>query len=99
MRAYRDYCNRRGTRKGLKVDDIPCCPTRLPIIGPILFSLFIFSPFILPTSEADKNSEMVTDSMAQEVLLLPNDHSLPQVEITETQYARSQPVPVKNLKK
>ena len=40
---------------------------RMPIIGPILFSLFIFSPFILPTSDADKNVEL--DSTIEELLL------------------------------
>ena len=38
----------------------------MPIIGPILFSLFIFSPFILPTSDTDKKPELASDSIVDE---------------------------------
>jgi len=54
----------------------------MPIIGPILFSLFIFSPLILPTSDADKSPELVSDSTAKEPLL-PYDQPQPIPEISD----------------
>jgi len=75
MSAYKNYCNRRAAQKGLETEESHCCPSRMPIIGPILFSLFIFSPFILPTSEPDKITELASDSTVKEPLLPTNDSS------------------------
>lgn len=55
--SYKNYRTRRIARKGPKPDDIACCPTRIPIIGPILFSLLIFSPYFLPSSERDQSQD------------------------------------------
>lgn len=75
MLPYKKYCNRRAAQKGQETEETHCCPSRMPIIGPILFSLFIFSPFILPSSDTDKSSELETDSIAKESLL-PYDEPL-----------------------
>jgi len=73
MMAYKNYCNRRTAKKGLEAEESHCCPLRMPIIGPILFSLFIFGPFILPTSDTDKNPESISDSTVEEPLLAKDD--------------------------
>jgi hypothetical protein len=75
MNAYKKYCNRRAAQKEPETEQSHCCPSRMPIIGPILFSLFIFSPFILPTSEPDKLTELASDSTVEEPLLPTNDPS------------------------
>jgi len=69
MMAYKNYCNRRNSKKGQEAEESHCCPLRMPIIGPILFSLFILSPFILPNSDGDKNLELVSDPTVEEPLL------------------------------
>jgi len=51
----------------------------MPIIGPILFSLFIFSPLFLPTSDADKNPEISSDSIVEDTSL-PSEDSSPILE-------------------
>jgi len=61
MITYKNYCNRRTDRKGQEPNDIPCCPSRMPIIGPILFSLFIFSPYFLSSSNSEKSPNAVID--------------------------------------
>jgi len=73
MSAYKKYCHRRAVHKGPETEEIHCCPSRMPIIGPILFSLFIFSPFILPTSEPDKLTTLASDSTVEEPRLPTND--------------------------
>jgi hypothetical protein len=90
MMAYKNYCNRQSAKKGQEAEESHCCPSRMPIIGPILFSLFIFSPFILPTSDADKNLEIVSDPTVEEPLLT-KDSSLPIQEILDNDQQSSLP--------
>jgi hypothetical protein len=90
MMAYKNYYNRRTAKKGQEAEESHCCPSRMPIIGPILFSLFIFSPFILPTSEAEKSPELASDSTVEEPLL-PKDASLPILEIPDNDQHSSLP--------
>jgi len=66
MVTYKNYSQRRALRKVQETDDIPCCPTRIPIIGPILFSLIIFSPYFLPSSESQQTQHQ------EKVLLFPS---------------------------
>jgi hypothetical protein len=63
MMAYKNYCNRRTAKKGLEAEESHCCPLRMPIIGPILFSLFIFSPFLLPSSDSDNIPELASNPL------------------------------------
>ena len=88
--AYKNYCNRRNSKKGQEAEESHCCPSRMPIIGPILFSLFILSPFILPSSDADKNLEIASDPTVEEPLLA-NDSSLPIQEILDNDQQSSLP--------
>ncbi len=81
MTLYKNYCDRRIAQKKQELNDIPCCPTRIPIIGPLLFSLLIFSPFILSSSGVDSDSE-VTSNESIEERLLSNDQSFPILEIS-----------------
>jgi hypothetical protein len=91
MMAYKNYCNRRtAKKKGQDPEESHCCPLRMPIIGPILFSLFIFSPFILPTSDREKNLELVSDSTVEEPRLTKDD-SLPILEIPDNDQHSSLP--------
>ena len=80
--TYKNYCNRRTAKKGQKAEESQCCPLRIPIIGPILFSLFIFSPFILPTSDVDESPELVSNSIVEEPFP-PNDDAPPMLEIAD----------------
>jgi hypothetical protein len=90
MMAYKNYCNRRtAKKKGQDPEESHCCPLRMPIIGPILFSLFIFSPFILPTSDRE-NLELVSDSTVEEPRLTKDD-SLPILEIPDNDQHSSLP--------
>ncbi len=88
MTTYKNYCNRRSAQKGPETEETHCCPSRMPIIGPILFSLFIFSPFILPTSDADKNIEL---DPALEEPLLPHEDPLPILKTSDREQHRSLP--------
>ncbi len=63
---YKNYCDRRAARHTQEPEDTHCCPSKMPIIGPILFSLFIFSPLIFPTGDAGISSELDTDSIAKD---------------------------------
>jgi len=90
MMPYKNYCNRRTAKKGQEAEESHCCPLRMPIIGPILFSLFIFSPFILASSDGDKNLELVSDSTVEEPLLDKNA-SLPILEIPDNDHHSSLP--------
>ena len=66
---YKSYCNRRAGRQTQEPEATHCCPSRMPIIGPILFSLFIFSPFILPSSESANPSNLESHSEIKEPYL------------------------------
>ena len=88
--AYKNYCNRRTAKKGQEAEESHCCPLRMPRIGPILFSLFIFSPFILPTSDREKNLELVSDPTVKEPRLTKDD-SLPILEIPDNDQHSSLP--------
>jgi hypothetical protein len=80
--AYKNYCNRRKAKKGQEPEESHCCPLRMPLIGPILFSLFIFSPLLLQTSEADKNPDL--NSVAtNEKSPLTKSQSPPNFEISD----------------
>ena len=68
MMAYKNYCNRRTAKKGQEAEEGHCCPLRMPIIGPILFSLFIFSPFLLPSSDSDNIPELASNPLIDEEL-------------------------------
>jgi len=59
MIAYKKYCSRRAAQKGQETEETHCCPTRMPIIGPILFSLFIFTPYFLPSSDPGQTQNPV----------------------------------------
>jgi hypothetical protein len=54
----------------------------MPIIGPILFSLFIFSPLVFPTEETNKNPELPLDSIIKKPPMT-NDQSSSLVEISD----------------
>jgi hypothetical protein len=75
MMAYKNYCNRRTVKKGQEAEEGHCCPLRMPIIGPILFSLFIFSPFLLPSSDSDNIPELVSNPLINEEIT-PEANSL-----------------------
>ena len=64
--AYKNYCNRRTAKKGLEAEESHCCPLRMPIIGPILFSLFIFSPYFLPSNDSEKSQQSLPNSGGNE---------------------------------
>ena len=66
MMAYKNYCNRWTAKKGQEAEASHCCPLRMPIIGPILFSLFIFSPFLLPGSDSDNIPELASNPLNDE---------------------------------
>jgi hypothetical protein len=66
MMVYTNYCNRRTVKKGPEAEEGHCCPLRMPIIGPILFSLFIFSPFLLPSSDSDNIPELASNPLIDE---------------------------------
>ena len=87
---YKNYCDRRTARHTQEPEDTHCCPSRMPIIGPILFSLFIFSPLIFSTSDADKNTEFTQDAAMKENILPSDDPST----ILEMQHTKQhQPLP------
>ena len=88
--AYKKYCSRRAAQKGQETEETHCCPSRMPIIGPILFSLFIFSPLIFPTSDTDKSPAFVSDSPVEEPLL-PNDQPSAILQISDKDRLRSLP--------
>jgi hypothetical protein len=48
----------------------------MPIIGPILFSLFIFSPYFLPNGESDQSQHPESDELERKVLA-PSTASTP----------------------
>lgn len=76
MNTYKKYCNRRGAQKGPETEESHCCPARMPIIGPILFSLFIFSPYFLPNGESDQSQHPESDELERKVLA-PSTASTP----------------------
>jgi hypothetical protein len=78
MMAYKNYCNRRTAKKGQEAEESHCCPLRMPIIGPILFSLFIFSPFLLPNSDSDNIPELASNPLDEG--FLPGANSLQKSE-------------------
>ena len=82
MILYKKYQDRRAVRKGQEPDDIPCCPTRIPIIGPLLFSLLIFSPFILSNSDVDPDQKIASSTSIDEQVL-NRDQSSPILEISD----------------
>ncbi len=59
-------------------------------MGPILFSLFIFSPFFLPTSDKEKNLELHSVSPIEEPLLL-NESPPPSLKASDTDQQHSLP--------
>lgn len=65
MIAYKNYCNRREVQHTQEAEETHCCPSRIPIIGPILFSLFIFSPFFMPGSDKEENHNPVLEERRQ----------------------------------
>ena len=54
----------------------------MPILGPILFSLFIFSPFLLPSSDSDNASELASNPLIDEESP-PGANSLQKSEIKD----------------
>ena len=82
MMAYKNYCNRRTAKKGQEAEESHCCPLRMPILGPILFSLFIFSPFLLPSSDSDNTSELASNPLIDEESP-PGANSLQKSEIKD----------------
>ncbi len=90
MIAYKNYCNRREVRQAQDAEETHCCPSRMPIIGPILFSLFIFSPFILPSSDTDNIQNQTQDSLFKEKLP-PEDDSLRKMEGKDKDHSNPQP--------
>jgi len=82
MMAYKNYCNRRTAKKGQEAEESHCCPLRMPIIGPILFSLFVFSPFLLPSSDSDNIPELASNLIIDEEFP-PGTHSLQKSEVKD----------------
>jgi hypothetical protein len=80
MLPYKKYYNRRAAQKGQEIEETHCCPSRMPIIGPILFSLFIFSPLILPTSDPDTIPHSTPNSVIEKTWK-PEDVSRQEGEI------------------
>jgi len=72
MMAYKNYCDRRAAQKGQASEESHCCPLRMPVIGSILFSLFIFSPYFLPSSDSENFSDLESNSAIKETLLPVN---------------------------
>ena len=70
----------------------------MPIIGPILLSLFIFSPLIVPTSDANKSSELALDSTSKEPLL-SYDQPQPILESSDKEQHNSLPKQWQNIGK
>jgi hypothetical protein len=66
MMTYKNYCNKRAAQKGQQAEEGQCCPLRMPIIGPILFSLFIFSPYFLPSSDSEERAEFFPNPVVDE---------------------------------
>ena len=58
---YKNYCDRRAARQTPEAEETHCCPSRMPIIGPILFSLFIISPLFMPGSDKENNHSPVLE--------------------------------------
>ncbi len=80
--AYKNYCSRRTAKKVQDVEEDHCCPLRMPIIGPILFSLFLFSPFLLPSSDSDHIPELASNPLI-DAEFPPGANSLQKSEIKD----------------
>jgi len=66
MMTHKNHFSRRTTQKGQETEEGQCCPLRMPIIGPILFSLFIFSPYFLYSSDSEERSELLPNPVVDE---------------------------------
>jgi len=82
MMAYKSYCNRRTAKKGQEAEESHCCPLRIPIIGPILFSLFLFGPFLLSSSDSDNIPDLASNPLIDEEFP-PGTHSLQKSKIKD----------------
>ena len=55
----------------------------MPIIGPILFSLFILSPYFMPSADSEKSVDLASNSAIEEKPS-PDDHSLENSDVNHT---------------
>jgi hypothetical protein len=98
MMAYKNYCNRRTAKKGQESEESHCCPLRIPIIGPILFGLFVFSPFLLPSSDSDNIPDLASNLLIDEEFP-PGSHSLQKSKIKDKNRRNVQAQNEDNLRK
>jgi hypothetical protein len=96
--SYKNYCNRRTAKKGQESEESHCCPLRIPIIGPILFSLFVFSPFLIPSSDSENIPDLASNHIIDEEFP-PGSHSLQKSKIKDKNRRNIQAQNEDNLRK